>query len=67
MYSQTRVKATIFVSARTGERRLGHSMVLGVEMVDNLVARIRELMSDRQPRQRVYHGKISLRLPLANR
>jgi len=41
-WHETRVKATIFVSARTGERRLGHSMVLGVEVVDNLVARIRE-------------------------
>jgi len=39
---ETRVKATIFLGARTSERRLGHSMVLGVKMVDNLVANICE-------------------------
>jgi hypothetical protein len=43
IYSQTRVKATIFVSAGTSERRLCHGVVLGVEVVDNLVTGICEL------------------------
>ena len=47
IYSQTRIKATSFLGARASERRLGHSMVLGVKMVDNLVANICELSSDR--------------------
>ena len=40
MDSQTRVETTIFVSARASERRLGYGVVLGVEMVDDLVTGI---------------------------
>ena len=48
MYSQTRVETTVFVGARASERRLGHSVVLGVEMVDNLVTGICGLGSGSQ-------------------
>ena len=65
MYSQTRVKAALFGRARTSERRLGHSVVLGVEVVDNLVTRICELRSDRQGWKSVDHGEISSQLPPA--
>ena len=67
MYSQTRVEAALFVTARTSERRLGHGVVLGVEVVDNLVTRICELKSDRQGRKGVDHGEINSQLPPAKK
>jgi hypothetical protein len=67
MYSQTRVEAAIFGTARTSERRLGHSVVLGVEVVDNLVSGFCELRCDGQQWKSVDYGEENSQLPLAQK
>ena len=57
MNLQARIETTIFVRARTSERRLGHSVVLGVEMVDDLVTSICGLRIGRQLLQSVDNTK----------
>jgi hypothetical protein len=41
-WTETRVNPALFVSARASERRLSHSVVLGVKVVDDLVMGFRE-------------------------
>ena len=64
MYSQTRVKAALFGGARASERRLGHSVVLGIEVVDNRVTGICGLRGDCQWRQGAGHDGECLQLLL---
>jgi len=37
---ETRVEAALLATARIGERRLGHSVVFGIEMENNLITRL---------------------------